>query len=88
MAMDPPTVSPIRWTLGNSNQSRSSRRSWAKCSRDQGYPAAHIKPDDAVMLGQNGDPCIPELVILGHAVVQDDNLRRCPRVGEIINGIE
>jgi hypothetical protein len=50
--------------------------------------AAHIKPHDAVMLGQNRHPGIPELVILGHAVVQDDRLRLDPRVGEVIDRIK
>src|SRR6185295_2392250 len=35
-----------------------------------------------------GNPGIPELVILSHAVVQDDRLRLGPWVGKIIDGIE
>ena len=40
------------------------------------------------MLGQNRDPGVPELVVLGHAVVQDDGLWLRPGVGEVIDSVK
>ena len=40
------------------------------------------------MLGQNGHPGVPELVVLGHAVVQDNGLWPRPGVGEVIDGVK
>jgi hypothetical protein len=40
------------------------------------------------MLGQNGDPGVPELVVLGHAVVQDDGFGLRPGVSEVIDGVK
>ena len=87
----------MRWTLVQIQPVQETQEVFGKVLQGPGVPrlgdrrlahAAHIKPDHAVMLGQNGDPGIPELVVFRHAVVQDDGLRLGPGVGEVIDGIE
>ena len=46
--------------------------------------AAGVKPDYAVLAGQQGHPSVPEAGVFGVAVMQHHGLGTAPRVGEIV----